>query len=111
MDLASGEVAPAPVSVDHGHTPPSRCVLREGWLALSAHSDLWGMRLPMHGRPFQVGESFGIRPGLDPRTVWLQPRLTEHGGWQACVEYDGADRTVRQEVQLPPEVALEAVTP
>lgn len=89
-------------------TAISRVFLRDGWLAVEGHHEVWSVPFPFGSQPAKrLAESFDCVPDLhDRRGVWVEEGESGH-----YVLVDGSDGAVHREVSFGPGTRLDSVTP
>jgi hypothetical protein len=104
--LPDATIEPAPVSLDTGYAL-DECLRRDGWLAFEPNNVAWGISAQFDEQPFLIGrDAWHISPALDPATIWFRSREKP-----VLTEYDGRNRRVRRELELPLELADEWARP
>jgi hypothetical protein len=80
---------------------------REGWIAFQSE-EIWGVPIPLEGKAFRVGKSFGWLPSKNDRAIWLMDGHIPADAPQVYIEYDGVAREVVDRIALPAGARLVA---
>ena len=89
----------------------SRMFLRNGWIAVDCHQELWSIPLPMTAAGTLIARGmFDFAPSLDPANFWLAAN-TRNSGARVLVEIDGRGRSVSSPIPVEAGTRLHAVTP
>jgi len=82
----------------------TRIWIREGWLAINSHQELWSLPIPMTGDAKLLSDDWDVLPADDGRTVWIQH--PDGGSW---VRVDGNGSISGPSLVRQPGERLEAV--
>ena len=104
----SVEVAPASLDKTIGY---ASMTLRDGWIAVDCHQELWSVPLPITAPGHLVARGlFDFQPSLDPANFWLAAS-SQSSRARVLVEVDRHGRALAEPIPVADRTRLEAVTP